>query len=480
MNKEIYENQVSFIQKLMDNGDFGRAEKEILKVIAVNPKEVNYWVLLADVLSAQQYYIDAYNIIQKVRLFDPQSTWIESTLMELEIRFGTSSNMKYNINELFSIPKVTVAAAMIIKDDKNNIHRWYESLKNSVDEIIIVDTGSTDGTREILGNLDGAIIVDFQWRDDFAAARNSALPLINSEWVIWIDSDEYLHSKEAEFDSIRFVAGYYLDNNDYPIIKLEIIDTHRTILTSSFDSPRMFSMKPGYKFEGRIHEQIVLPSNDQTYAVNTGIKVYHDGYTSEILIKKNKIQRNINLLKLNLKEHPEDYASLSLIGREYKLQNNFNVAVKYLEQAERLMVELEEYDIILDTYQHLAEIYASIGDVENLDIVIDKMLSVESNFPDAIYMKNLRLMEKAVSFMNEALQGISGIKDSFDKYRGNISADQELLIWKADFLKAGILRNMGYLNEAKLIYQDIEKRHDSLNFSQQLKFIESQGKDLNK
>ncbi|MDE3076948.1 MAG: glycosyltransferase family 2 protein, partial [Chloroflexota bacterium] len=85
----------------------------------------------------------------------------------------------------------TISACLIVKNEEANLGRCLRSLKGKVDEVIVVDTGSTDGTVEI-ARQGGARVAYFPWCDDFSAARNESLKLAASDFIIWIDADEEL------------------------------------------------------------------------------------------------------------------------------------------------------------------------------------------------------------------------------------------------------------------------------------------------
>ena len=85
---------------------------------------------------------------------------------------------------------IKISACYIVKNEERNLRTSLESLKDAVDEIIIVDTGSTDGTLDIAQNF-GARIFHETWQDDFSTPRNVALDYAESDWIIFLDADEY-------------------------------------------------------------------------------------------------------------------------------------------------------------------------------------------------------------------------------------------------------------------------------------------------
>ena len=84
-----------------------------------------------------------------------------------------------------------ISLCLIARDEEQLLTGALESVYGAVDEIIVVDTGSTDGTREIARNA-GALVIDHFWQDDFSAARNEALAHATGDWVLVLDADERL------------------------------------------------------------------------------------------------------------------------------------------------------------------------------------------------------------------------------------------------------------------------------------------------
>ena len=83
------------------------------------------------------------------------------------------------------------SACLIVRNEERSLERTLASLADLVQEVIVVDTGSEDGTKEVAARQ-GARVADFQWVDDFAAARNESLRLATGEWIFWLDADEWL------------------------------------------------------------------------------------------------------------------------------------------------------------------------------------------------------------------------------------------------------------------------------------------------
>ena len=91
----------------------------------------------------------------------------------------------------------SISLCMIVKNEENVIERCINTVKDIVDEIIIVDTGSEDNTKEKIKKYN-AKIYDFTWRDDFAAARNFAFSKASMDYILWLDADDVLEKKDQD------------------------------------------------------------------------------------------------------------------------------------------------------------------------------------------------------------------------------------------------------------------------------------------
>ena len=197
----------------------------------------------------------------------------------------------------------SLALCMIVKNEEKMLGGCLESIKDFVDEMIVVDTGSTDNTKEIaLAN--GAKVFDFEWINDFAAARNYAKAQTNCDYVIALDADELFHSVHGQLlrDS--------LNNQDAPVcfIRLSpaesITDTVETVLEQAKQNsavtflPRILKNIDGNDWVGRVHE---APSNTRG-ATYIDVDIVHLGHDKQYRIEHEKGERNLRLLEEVLKD----------------------------------------------------------------------------------------------------------------------------------------------------------------------------------
>jgi glycosyltransferase involved in cell wall biosynthesis len=149
-----------------------------------------------------------------------------------------------------------VSLTMIVRNEEANLSGCLASAADLVDEIIVVDTGSTDRTKEVAGRL-GARVYDFPWCDDFAAARNESLRHATGQWIFWLDADDRL-DEENRGKLQALLAGLKTENVAY-VMRCCSQSGATGGSTAAVDHVRLFPRHPEIRWQYRVHEQI-LPS----------------------------------------------------------------------------------------------------------------------------------------------------------------------------------------------------------------------------
>lgn len=218
----------------------------------------------------------------------------------------------------------SISLCMIVKNEEKHLNRCLESVKDKVDEIIIVDTGSSDSTIEIARRYTSKIY-HYEWTNDFSAARNYSLKNATSEYIIIMDADEYLDENADLKKDIKSIEDdYYLFN-----IKNELS------FGASFihQSVRLFANYRGLCYENRLHEHLNVLNESNNYKGNTASTViHHTGYTNEIMESKDKIKRNLPLMLKEVEENPTAY-NLYNMGKTYMATEEYKKAARYFEKA---------------------------------------------------------------------------------------------------------------------------------------------------
>lgn len=219
---------------------------------------------------------------------------------------------------------------MIVKNEAKNLPRCLDSVRGVVDEIVIVDTGSTDDTVAVAEKY-GARILHFTWCDDFAAARNEAVGHARGSWILALDADETL-AREA-----RRKLRSLLTDDRYQAHLLNIrspLKGTRSQAAVINAWPRVFRNRPEIRYEGRVHEQI-SPSIARiggTIAA-TDLVIDHLGYHQDFSDQRDKQARNLTLLEQELADHPDDPMTMFHYGEALGLGGKIPEAIEAYRNA---------------------------------------------------------------------------------------------------------------------------------------------------
>jgi glycosyltransferase involved in cell wall biosynthesis/Tfp pilus assembly protein PilF len=222
-----------------------------------------------------------------------------------------------------------VTVCLIAKNEEKFLAQCLGSVRGFADQIVVVDTGSTDRTIEI-AKEHGAEVHTFAWCDDFSAARNAALEHARGDWVLMLDADEELTAEGREALQREMRADNVL------AYRLPIIDIGREEEGCSY-VPRLYRNAPGLFYVGRVHEQVF--SSVEVRRKQWGLEnrlstatLLHHGYTDEIVAQRDKAARNLRLLELAVQELPDEPNLLMNYGMELARAGRLEPAVeRYLE-----------------------------------------------------------------------------------------------------------------------------------------------------
>ncbi len=226
---------------------------------------------------------------------------------------------------------MSISSCLIIKNEEKNLEHCLKSISKFSDEIIIVDTGSTDKSKEIASKFTNKIF-DFNWNDNFAEARNFGLSKATKEFIFSIDADEYVENPEEinlTISNKKTNTGGWLVN-----VISKAYDKNGNIEKMQTSLLRLFQNNPKIKFEGIIHEQVFESILSLGLKIeNSNIVLQHTGYllSSEDFIKKQK--RNIELLKKALEREPQNYYLLTHLGKTYSALAKPNEAKEIFKEV---------------------------------------------------------------------------------------------------------------------------------------------------
>lgn len=189
-----------------------------------------------------------------------------------------------------------ISACVICKNEEANIRHWLAAVRPLADELVVVDTGSTDRTVE-LAREGGAALYEFPWINDFSAAKNYALDQAAGDWIIFLDTDESFRPEDVphirpflkRIHHNRKIAGLLS-----PLVNIDV-DNHNRVMTTGYQM-RIFRREKTLRYCGRVHEMIknLAPKGHDREFRMTEFTVIHTGYSAHIM--KQKSQRDLELL----------------------------------------------------------------------------------------------------------------------------------------------------------------------------------------
>lgn len=221
---------------------------------------------------------------------------------------------------------VFLSVCMIVKDEEMVLERCLQSIHGIADEIIIVDTGSEDKTKEIAYRFSDKVY-DFEWISDFAKARNYSASKAKGEWILVIDADEYVDRDTFQ----QFKNDLKTKYNEYEILAPQIVsfvgsDASQTILNYH---ERIYKNNGLIKYDRPVHEELIH-KNGKDFYYPADLKIYHSGYMAKTVKEKDKNERNLKIL-LNKKDKIAiDYFYL---GNEYNALHQPNRAIDHYKKA---------------------------------------------------------------------------------------------------------------------------------------------------
>jgi glycosyltransferase involved in cell wall biosynthesis len=230
-----------------------------------------------------------------------------------------------------------ISLCMIVKNEECNLPQCLDSVRDLVGELIVVDTGSTDGTPGIAAGY-GAEVIPFDFTIvDFAAARNQAIARASGRWVLSLDADEILDPVSAPMIE-RLVAldenvGYFLERHNYSSDSGHAPDSPSH--TKDY-VVRLFPNRPGYRYRGRVHETIdasILSGGGRLR--KTAIRIDHT-FASDREARRRKNHWYIQILKEEIAADPSDDSRLDFLAAEYHQLEMFDEAAEIAERITHL------------------------------------------------------------------------------------------------------------------------------------------------
>jgi tetratricopeptide (TPR) repeat protein len=225
-----------------------------------------------------------------------------------------------------------VSLCVIVKNEAHNLRDCIAPVANLVGDIVVIDTGSTDGTVEIARGL-GARVFAFPWVDSFAAARNESLRHALGDWVLWLDADDRVD--EPNRGRLGVLLDHLPNENVGFVMKCLCLPDPKTGRSTTVDHVRLFRRHPALRWRYRVHEQILPSLRALGGTVRwSDVVVHHTGYQDPAL-RQTKLERDFRLLGLEHAENPGDPFVLFNLGMILHEWGRCDEALPYLNESLR-------------------------------------------------------------------------------------------------------------------------------------------------
>jgi tetratricopeptide (TPR) repeat protein len=310
-------------------------------------------------------------------------------------------NKRTSLPKRSIIKKPLLSLAMMVKNEEDFLEDALKSARGFCDELIVVDTGSTDRTVEIAHDL-GAKVSYFEWCDSFSKARNETLRQSSGEWVAILDADERFVGSHPER-----VRPFLIPRDSYPYqaIMLNVINTRLDgSPISSFFSVRLFPNDPRLGYSGRVHNRFgPMEENAPKIEANryTGLEIVHLGYDPELYEARKKAARSLPLIEATVREEPDNHQHRFYLGREYLLLGRLDEAHAALTLAFEGILATQNGPLV-DTATHLMQTLTSSGESPaNIIKVGQRALAQAPQHPD-LWFEVGRALISAAAFEQAA------------------------------------------------------------------------------
>ena len=362
---------------------------------------------------------------------------------------------------------MTITGLYIVKNGEADIVRSIRSIRGACDEVVVIDTGSTDKTVELVSAL-GAKVFYFEWVDNFAMARNFALSKANGDLVIFLDSDEWFYEPLGS-DDRRYLLG--LIEQDYLVFSVLRNDIVNGVALSPVYGVRMLRGKLGLHYNGAIHEYIT--DTERTFYLPERFLLGHSGYDGELNLRK--VERNLVMLTRQYESEKDPFARLNCsfyLARENEICGNIYEAFRWLVTFFEIWNNTDNseqpHNIGINAYDMAAKLYA---DAEAATVSNHRYFALCCDFlrdapqHPATFLALANYYYSRHRDLENALDAISRLETAAVKYRiedypHDIIGEKEPLA-NALMMKGDIMFELRRREEALACYMSAQK-HSAL------------------
>lgn len=384
--------------------------------------------------------------------------------LDPKLLLGYSEEYKKKIKKEFKIDYFQkISVCIMVKNENRCIKRCIDSIYDLSDEIIIVDTGSTDNTIEIASKYSKIRIMEKKWNDDFSEIRNFMINQAKYEWIFQIDADEYIN--KDDIDTYKDIISIVNFIDIFPkVISPKILDYDNNETYFTF---RIFKKEKKLKYFGLIHEELRYNNSADIPMLSIDLAINHDGYKAEIIEYKDKYIRNYILLNNMIQIESDNIRWYFFLIREAMLlKKDKELVEQIIIKSLHISTKTNEYKAgILTKY---IELKLDDDPLFALDM-IDKAMEEFPNCIDFIYYKLLLTCRNAYDIIDSenknTINKIKVIDNQYSFIDSNGGHIFEKLGWNYFFT--------GDIEVAKFFFEQIKNPTIRSTIKHNMKYINS-------
>lgn len=361
--------------------------------------------------------------------------------------------------EMDKVQGISISACAIMKNEISHVEAWLDNVRVFAQNIIVVDTGSTDGTNEFLVKQPDVKLINNEWQSDFAQAKNVALQEATGDWLVFTDADEcFYHPKNIT----EYLGKLDRQSADIDVIFCPIdnidADSNNEIINSDV-VPRIIRNHVGIKYMGAVHEQLTKESepwqNIKYIVADRNLAIRHIGYSTKVITFKH--QRNYAILRqvMEKSNKPEMYygfLSESLLGLA-KYQEALEYAILAMESPYQPAIQKERFaQVAIESMDNLGLAISDIFSMQQAEEICQTILKRNKwHLGTLCQWLDMNLLEIAENKYQEKIQNI--IQSLHNIYGENPQDIQQLI---------ALLEQNGYIYLAKefFAHMNMEKENN--------------------
>lgn len=313
--------------------------------------------------------------------------------------------------QLLTCREVTVSACFITFNEELTIKKSLKSIVSEVDEVIVVDSFSTDQTIEIIRKMDDPKIKVFQreWDDSFANARNFAVNQAIMDWIIFLDGDEYILNAKELRKLLTVIDQLSFSNK---LLLCPLIEEHDSHIENN--TVKIFKNDKNKYYFGLCHEEIFFNNKEKPCYVSCEINYHHSGYTLNSIKNKDKIKRNLKLIEKMIKIEPNNPKWVYFVSREGKTELSVceieDYIFPYIKIDSRIKSikkeNINKSSLSYDLCLNLLEVYLYRGEWLKMEELYKTLTLWETSKKDHVFLYTVEKIRKIQIEIYDMLQEI--------------------------------------------------------------------------